>query len=176
MKKFIPTYHAQNIYEVTVDFFDKIGIKNVLIDLDNTLASYRQHEADEKAIDYIQKLHDFGYNVVIVSNNRGPRVASFAKTAHVEFKAKMYKPLKVNFKALLKSKAFDRNETILIGDQLLTDVFVANRVGIRSMLVEKLVEEDQWTTRVNRFFERPLRKRLRRKKQLIDWRTIYGTN
>lgn len=175
MKKFTPTYHAQNIYEVPIDFFKKVGIKNVLIDLDNTLASYRQHSADANAKAYIKGLLDFGYNVIIVSNNKGARVASYAQSANVEYRANMRKPLKFKLKRLLEEKQFETSGTILIGDQLLTDVLLANRVGIRSLLTEKLVKEDQWTTHFNRLLDRPLRRKLKKKNKLNDWRTSYGS-
>lgn len=175
MSKFTPSYHALNIYEVAIDFFSLNGIKNILLDLDNTLAGHDVLVADKRAKDYIKALIDFGYQVVIVSNNRGPRVASYAQSIGVDYRANMRKPLKNKFIRLLSEKKFDKHATILVGDQLLTDVFVANRVGIRSMLVEKLVDSDQWTTRFNRRLEAPIRKRLTNKKLLRNWRDYYGT-
>ncbi len=175
MKKLIPTFHAQHIYEVPLEFFKQIGIKNILVDLDNTLASYHEHEANEVAKALVQSIKASGFNLVIVSNNRGSRVQAYAQSVGVEYKANMRKPLKFKFLRLLNEKNFEKHATILIGDQLLTDVFVANRVGIKSMLVEKLVKEDQWTTRINRQLEKPFRRRLIKKKMLRSWRDIYGT-
>ena len=40
-KKFIPFAHAENIYDIDVNFFKKLGLKYLLIDLDNTLDSYK---------------------------------------------------------------------------------------------------------------------------------------
>lgn len=173
MKKLTPTYHATNIYEIPTDFFKKNSITNILIDLDNTLASYRQDSADQRARDYVSALLAAGYNVVIVSNNRGRRVNTYAKSIGVEYRANMRKPLKFKFNRLLKEKNFTKRATVLIGDQLLTDIFVAARVGIRSILVDKLVEEDQWTTKINRRLERPFRRSLIRREKLVDWRKFY---
>jgi hypothetical protein len=175
MKQLIPTYHAQNIYEVPVDFFAKVGIKNILLDLDNTLAGHNVLVADDRAKNYVSQLLAKGFNIIIVSNNRGPRVSQYAQSLGVEYRANMRKPLKKRFVRILSEKKFEKNATILVGDQLFTDVFVANRVGIRSMLVEKLVDNDQWTTRFNRMFETPQRKRLKRHNHLKNWREFYGT-
>lgn len=175
MKILTPTYHAINVYDVPFDFFAKVGIKNILLDLDNTLAGHDVLIADERATLYVQGLLKHGYNVMIMSNNKGPRVASFAQSIGVDYRANMQKPLKKRFLRLLNEKKFEENATILIGDQLLTDVLVANRLGIRSMLVEKLVETDQWTTRFNRLIETPQRKRLKRHNKLKNWREFYGT-
>ena len=175
MKKFTPTYHATSIYDVDPAFFKEDGIKNVLVDLDNTLSSYREHVATNKTKELIKSLNKHGYQVVIVSNNRGHRVSAYAQSLNVSFRANMRKPLKFKFNRLLNEKNFEKHETILVGDQLLTDVFVAHRVGIRSMLVDKLVEEDQWTTRINRMLERPIRRTLNKKNMLVSWREYYGT-
>jgi predicted HAD superfamily phosphohydrolase YqeG len=73
----------------------------------------------------------------------------------------------------LEGSGFHKKDTILIGDQLLTDVFVANRLGIRVILTEKLVKEDQWTTRFNRMIDKPLRRYLKKKQKLKSWRENY---
>jgi len=175
MKKFIPTYHAQSIYEVPLEFFKQNKIKNILIDLDNTLSSYKEHVATEKTKALINTIINEGFNVIIVSNNRGKRVATYAASLGVEFRADMRKPLIFKFKRLLSEKKFEKHATILVGDQLLTDVLVANRIGIKSMFVDKLVEEDQWTTKFNRLLERPIKKSLIKRKKLRNWRDSYGT-
>lgn len=57
----------------------------------------------------------------------------------------------------------------MVGDQILTDVFCGNTLGVKIMLTDKLVEEDQWTTRINRLLDRPLRNKLRAKGKLKEW-------
>jgi predicted HAD superfamily phosphohydrolase YqeG len=71
------------------------------------------------------------------------------------------------------SYGFKKNETMLVGDQLLTDVLVSHRLGIRVLLTEKLVLEDQWTTRFNRLIDAPLRRYIKKKGLLIEWKTLY---
>ena len=61
---------------------------------------------------------------------------------------------------------------MMIGDQLITDIAAANRAKLRSIYVDKLVKEDQITTRFNRIFERPIRKRLFKKKLIREWEEL----
>ena len=60
----------------------------------------------------------------------------------------------------------------MIGDQIVTDISCANGAKVKSVLTEKLVPEDQPTTRFNRLFDNPLRKKLKKKNLLKDWRQI----
>ena len=52
----------------------------------------------------------------------------------------------------------------------MTDVIAARGAKIRVVLTEKVVKEDQWTTHINRIFDRPIRRHLRKKGKLVDWR------
>ena len=58
----------------------------------------------------------------------------------------------------------------MVGDQLLTDVFGANRAGVKSVWVMPIINSDGWNTRINRFFERKLLKRLLKNDPGMIWR------
>lgn len=169
MKNFIPTFVANNIYEVEPAFFVEQGVKTLLLDLDNTLASYRAHGASKATLAYLAKLQNLGLKLYIISNNKGPRVESYARSVKLNYLASARKPFTKKIQAFLAKEKIDVSTLMFVGDQLLTDVLVANKIGARVLLCEKLVKEDQWTTRFNRLIDRPLRKRLRRKNLLKEW-------
>lgn len=169
----IPYAYATNIYDIDPDFFRKEGIKVLLCDLDNTLDSYKALLPRKEAIDLKKKLDNLGIKLIIISNNRPKRVEPYANALGVTYISRAGKPFKKKISRFLKENCYNLNEVMLIGDQLLTDIKCASRLKIKSILLEKLVEEDQWTTKINRLFDRPLRKRLRRKNALVDWRKRY---
>ena len=173
-KKFIPFAHAQSIYEVPVDFYQKNGVSLLLVDLDNTLDSYRRHEPTEQAINILAEIKKTGVEPVIVSNNRGKRVSTYASDLGISCISSTRKPFSGKIKKFLKEKNVLPEETMLVGDQMLTDVLAARGAHIRMVLTEKIVKEDQWTTHINRLLDRPIRKHLRKKGKLPDWRTKYG--
>lgn len=173
MAKFIPTYYAANIYEVDPKFFKAVGVETLLLDLDNTLASYKDLVASERTLKYLEALYEVGLKVYLVSNNSGKRVRSYAQSANLEYIAGARKPFAGKTRKFLKARNIDLNSTMMVGDQILTDVYFANNLGIKVLLTDKLVKEDQWTTRINRLLDRPLRRRLRRKNKLKEWHT-YG--
>ena len=172
--KFIPFAHAQSIYEIPVDFYKKQGVSVLLIDLDNTLDSYRLSIPTERAIKQLNALKDSGLEVIIVSNNRGKRVRTYAQAANCRCINSARKPFSGKIKKFLKENGYKPEETMLVGDQLMTDVLAAKGAHIRVVLTEKVVKEDQFTTHFNRLLDRPIRKHLVKKGKMPDWRTKYG--
>ncbi len=166
---FVPDVYAKSIFEVPMDFYQSLGIKNVLIDLDNTLDSYRLFVPSPRSITLIKSLQAHGYHLYILSNNHGPRVASYANALGLPYLHSARKPLAFRVKKVLRENHFLAQETLLVGDQLLTDVLCAKKAGIRVMLTEKIVSEDQWTTHINRLFDRPIRRHLKKKGLLREW-------
>ena len=173
-KNFIPFATAKNIYEIPMDFYKKLGIKTLLMDLDNTLDSYKLFLPTERAINFFKELASNKIRPIIISNNRGKRVSSYANALGVEYLSSASKPLPFKLKKLVKEKGLDLNETLFVGDQMMTDVLATHYAGIRMILTEKIVKEDQWTTHINRIFGKRIRKYLKKRNKLIDWRTIYG--
>lgn len=173
MKKHAPTYHANSIYEVDVNFFKKVGILNIIFDLDNTLTSHKNTIATEEERNLIKSLKMLGHNVFIASNNKQKRVKMYADSIDVQFISSARKPFKKKFVTFIAKNNLDKSKTILIGDQILTDVAVARKVGIRVMLVEKLVKSDQFVTKFTRIIDTIIRNKLRKKQLLINWRDKY---
>ena len=173
-KRFIPFAHAQSIYEVPVNFYLNNGIKLLLIDLDNTLDSYKLFEPTDRAKEQIAEIKKSGIVPVIVSNNREKRVNGYADAAGVECIYSAHKPFSRRIRNFLKEKGVSEAEVMLVGDQLMTDVLAARGAHIRVLLTEKIVKEDQWTTHINRLLDRPIRKHLKKKGKLPDWRDKYG--
>ena len=173
-KSFVPFAHAQSVYEIPVDFYQQQGVKLLLIDLDNTLDSYRLFVPTERAVKLLTSLKETGLNVVIVSNNRARRVQSYASSAGCACISSARKPFAGRIKKFLKENNYLPEETMLVGDQLITDVLFGKHAHVRVVLTEKVVKEDQFTTHFNRLLDRPIRKHLRKKGRLPDWRTKYG--
>lgn len=172
--RFIPFAHAQSIYEIPVDFFIKNNVSFLLIDLDNTLDSYRLYEPTERAVKLIDELRKAGITPIVVSNNTGKRVGSYANALGLEYISSARKPFSGRLKKFLKEKNISTEQAMFVGDQLITDVLAAKGAHLRVVLTEKIVKEDQFTTHFNRLLDRPIRRHLRKKGKLPDWRTKYG--
>ena len=173
-KRFIPYAHAQSIYEISTDFFLRNNVHLLIIDLDNTLDSYRLYEPTPRAIDLIADIKAAGITPVVVSNNTAKRVGQYAEKLGIDYLSSARKPFSRKLKNFLKERNVSPEEVMLVGDQLMTDVLAAKGAHIRVVLTEKIVKEDQFTTHFNRLLDRPIRAHLRRKGKLPNWRTKYG--
>ncbi|HPY79458.1 MAG TPA: HAD hydrolase-like protein [Bacilli bacterium] len=166
--------YAKSIYDIEIQFFTQQGVEYLLIDLDNTLDSYRLYYPTLRAINYINSLVDAGIKPIIVSNNRGKRVKTYSNFLQIDCISQAMKPFPKKIIEYLKANDISHDKVMIIGDQLMTDVGAANAANIRVVLTDKIVSEDQWTTRFNRLFDRPLRKRMEKQGKLPNWRTLYG--
>ena len=93
-KRFIPYAHAQSIYEIPVDFFVKNDVSLLLIDLDNTLDSYKARIPNERTIELVKKLKEAGLTPVVISNNKPKRVSGYAEKLGIDYLASARKPFK----------------------------------------------------------------------------------
>ena len=168
--KFLPYCHARDIFSVDIAFFKKENIKTVLADLDNTLDSYRAKMPSKRVFELKRKLEEANIELVLISNNKEKRVKPYASAFGVRYLFSTHKPFKKRLLNFLNSNDIVKESVMIIGDQLLTDVVMANRAHLKVMLTEKIVKEDQWTTHINRLIDRPIRSYFRRKKKLIDWK------
>lgn len=164
MKMFVPFALAKNIYEIDTSFYKNNGVDTIICDLDNTLDAFYQREPSENAINLINKLKEEGFKVIIISNNTKERVSKYAKKIGCEFIHSARKPLRYRSKHYFKKNNIDLTRAICIGDQVFTDVAYANRMGIRCILCDNLVEKDQFFTKFNKSLDRHFRKRILRDK------------
>ena len=173
-KKYIPFACAKSLYEIDVQFYIQNNIKVLLMDLDNTLDSYKLYHPTDKAFKLIDLLRKNEIYPVIVSNNRGKRVKTYANDLKVEYINSATKPFGFRIKRFIKKHGWDNKQIMLVGDQMITDVCAGKNAKIKVVLTDKLVKEDQITTRFNRIFGNKIRKYHLKHKNLVDWREKYG--
>ncbi len=167
MDLFIPDIYAQSIYTINYKKLKKNGIKCLLFDLDNTVAPYKVDEPDVKVKELFNRLEQ-DFKVIIFSNSGKNRLRPFKEKLNVDVAFSSKKPLKGKYKKVLDLYRFKIDEVACIGDQLLTDVLGANRMGFTSILVNRLAKFETAPTRFNRFFEGFITKRLAKKDILVS--------
>ena len=157
--KYIPTWCCKSIFDVDYSVLKENNIKCILSDLDNTLAPYNVAIPTEEVMQLIQKLKDEGFVVIIVSNNTGKRVQTFASDLDINYIAGAKKPFTFTIKKYLEEKNIDINDCVLIGDQMMTDIKCANKLNCRCILTAPLSEDESILTFVNRKIDKYLRKK-----------------
>lgn len=168
LKKFLPNDHVKSIFEITPDYLKSKGIKGIITDLDNTLVAWDQKDATPEIAEWFKTLQQNGIKVTIMSNNSEERVSTFSKPLNIPFISKARKPLRKAFNRAKKALNLKDDEIVVIGDQLLTDIFGGNRANLHTILVVPIVQTDGFVTRFNRKVERRILKYFKRK-GLLYW-------
>lgn len=106
-----------------------------------------------------------GFKITIVSNNKKKRVGTFSEPTGVSWIHSAKKPLTRAFRRATKEMNLTKDQVVVVGDQLLTDVFGGNRGGYHTILVVPVSKTDGWFTKANRRVERMVMKRLEKHKE-----------
>ena len=131
-----------------------LGFRNVLLDVDNTILTRDTHEVPRDVGFWLAKARDAGITFCLVSNNWHEGVYQLANRLSLPIVAKAVKPLPPAFLMALRKLGAKRSETVVIGDQLVTDVMGAHFLGMKAYLLAPLVEQDLPHTLLLRNFER----------------------
>lgn len=166
MDKFVPNLFYQNVYSIDYKKLKKMGIKCLIFDLDNTISSYEVNEPDKKIKELFYNLNK-DFKIILLSNNTKNRVRPFKEKLNVDSSYKSGKPFKKKYQKVLDLYGYKDTEIACIGDQLLTDVLGANKMGFTSILVNPISPNEPFRTKINRFFERKIIKKLKNNGILI---------
>lgn len=151
---FRPRYTIDTIYNLDPKQLNKMGIKAVFSDLDNTLLAWNKADTAVEMDQLNKKLAKAGIKLVVISNNNVERIGKVLNPYHIQFIAKARKPLPIGINKELKILKLNKNQVLMVGDQLITDIQAGNLAGVGTVLVKPLVKTDKWNTRINRFFEK----------------------
>ncbi len=158
MALFKPTIYCNNVTEINLDLLKKLDVKLILLDVDNTIVSYRDKEPINGSINWINTLKNNGYMVYIVSNNFEKRVSGVANTFALKHVSFALKPLTRGFLRAKKICGVSTKECLVVGDQVFTDILGANLAGMKSVLLDPVELETNWFITSRRVFERSIRK------------------
>ena len=149
----LPDYIFPTYRDVTVDFLKEIGIKALLIDIDNTLAPYEMPEPDENIRNWFKTLSENGIQATLVSNNDRERVELFNATLGLPAYYKSGKPFAKNLKKAMAAMGTDKHNTAMLGDQLLTDAAAGKHIGLRTIIVPPIRDKNNVFFRSKRAME-----------------------
>ncbi|MCR5357143.1 MAG: YqeG family HAD IIIA-type phosphatase [Lachnospiraceae bacterium] len=131
------------------------GYRGIIYDIDNTLVPDNA-PADERSIELISRLKDMGYKCLILSNNDIGRVKSFSDMVGAEYIFKAGKPSRAGYLKAMEMMGTDVKTTFFVGDQLFTDIWGANRAGIRNFLVGRIDKRERTHIIFKRMLEKPI--------------------
>ena len=156
LKHFIPEYIFDTFDQVTPELLLSIGIKGVILDVDNTLEPYENPEPGAHVVAWLKSLSDNGISASIVSNNNKARISRFNASLGLPAYPKAGKPFTKNIFRAISDMGCEKGATLLIGDQVYTDVWAAHNAGIRAILVKPINDKRDLLTKFKRLLEKPI--------------------
>ncbi len=152
-KLFTPDWYIQTYQNLDLSRLKQLGIRVLVCDIDNTLVAHDEAIPDDSVVAFVQKVKQSGLQMVLVSNNVKERVDTFAASLDVATYPFARKPLKKTYVKMIKDMNCTPKQVAVLGDQLLTDMLGANRIGCYTILTQPVAQRDLRCTKVNRFFE-----------------------
>ena len=161
-----PTYFACKVTDITLEFLTSEGIKGIILDVDDTLVAREASTPDISVKNWIENLKENGIKAILLSNNTKKRVEPFAEKIGVPFIYFSMKPLTKGLKRALKEISCEKSKVLVIGDQIFTDVLVANIFKVRSLLVDPISEDNALLSKTKRFFEKFIKRKIAPEKNI----------
>lgn len=155
----VPDYKFERFDLITPEFLLSLGVRGVLLDIDNTLEPYEHPHPGEHVVAWLASLNAVGISAAIVSNNNRARVELFNRELCLPAYSKAGKPFKKNLLSAMRDIGTTRADTVFIGDQILTDVWAAHNTGIPAILVPPINDKRDPFTRIKRLLEIPFHKK-----------------
>ena len=153
MAMFRPDIYKKNIFEIDYQKLKEKGVKCLVFDLDNTLGLIEEKNCPNEVVEMIKKLKE-DFTIFISSNNTYERIKPYIEELDVEGVSFSLKPLPRGLMKIKRRTNFSKNEMIMIGDQIVTDVFSGRLYGVMTALVDPLGVKDLKITGLNRKIEK----------------------
>lgn len=144
LPKFFPDERCESAYLIDYKKLYDDGIRGIIFDIDNTLVEHG-FPPDDRSIKLLKELVGMGFKVLFLSNNKEMRVKTFRDGSIEEgmYLYKAGKPKKSGFTKAMEMMGTDENSTILIGDQIFTDIWGAKNSNIRNILVNPIDKKEE---------------------------------
>lgn len=167
LEQFFPDLILNEISEIDANTLKQKGYRLLIFDIDNTLVAYHEKDATEKVNAIIGFLRAKGFQTALVSNNNRERVDRFNKDLKLFSVPRAMKPFKRGMRKVMKHFSVAPQETVLCGDQILTDIFGGNRLGLYTILVTPIEINESGFFRMKRRIEAYILKKMKERDQSI---------
>lgn len=168
MQLLVPNEVLASVRDIDIEALKHQNIRGLLIDLDNTLVDWDKSEIDPSLAEWVKDVLWKGMAVCLVSNAVPKRVEQFSQQLGIPGVSRALKPLPRAFRIGLKKLGLRPHEAAVVGDQIFTDVFGGNRLGLYTILINPLSTRELRSTRFMRRLERRVLKRMVQRGLMTD--------
>ena len=152
--KLTPSLVVPALQEIDLHRLWDKGKRGIILDLDNTIVHWERNDLTGPAQAFIENALRLGYKICLISNASRSRTRKIAEHYGIPFVAPAFKPLKRPFLLAMKHLELNRDQVVMVGDQLFTDVWGGNRANFFTILVPPLDRREFIWTRFMRIAEK----------------------
>lgn len=153
-KKLIPRQTENSISCIDLKCLYSNGYRNILVDLDNTITPWNNSLVEPGLIEWFNCAKHLGFNICILSNGSYRRVKHVASKLGIMVAPKKAKPMSRAFKHALRILDAEPQTTVMIGDQIFTDILGGNRYNLHTILVNPISRKEFIGTKFTRLMEK----------------------
>jgi HAD superfamily phosphatase (TIGR01668 family) len=161
-----PKYYFDKISDIDLNKLKQKNIDTILLDLDNTLVPWYNSYIDPEIYNWLNNIKVNNFKVCIISNGLSIRVRRISKELGFPFISNAIKPSTRAIVKALKMLNSKPENTVIIGDQIFTDILAGNRLGLTTILVKPLAKVELITTKFIRIIEKKILKYLIKKNKI----------
>lgn len=153
LQQFYPDHEADSAYDIDYMTLFEQGYRGIIFDIDNTLVPHGA-PATPQAVAFFSKLQKMGFRTLLLSNNKEPRVKSFADKVGSSYIFKAGKPGREGYLKAMEQMDTTKDSTLFVGDQLFTDVWGARKCGIVTYLTKPIHPKEEIQIVLKRYLEK----------------------
>lgn len=153
LEQLYPGEYLDSAYLIDFRKLYSEGCRGVIFDIDNTLVPHGA-PSDDRSDAIFRELHKAGWRTVVLSNNKEPRVKMFADKAGTDYIYDAGKPGRKGYLKAMEHMGTTPADTLFVGDQIFTDIWGANRAGIRTILVKPIHPKEEIQIVLKRYLEK----------------------
>ena len=135
IRELFPSETAGSAFDIDYERLYRLGYRGLLFDIDNTLVHHGDDSTPE--VDALfERIHAAGFRTLMLSNNNVERITRFLRNIRSDYIEEAGKPDPACYEKACEKLGLPKDQVLMIGDQLFTDIRGANRAGIASILVD----------------------------------------
>lgn len=140
----LPKAIAGDITKITPEYLDRMGIRLLMMDFDNTIVPYTTDTPTGEVVQWLEMMKKSPVQLCVVSNSKRDRVKIFCAKYGIDCITHAKKPFSKGIRECLKRYGLNANACALVGDQIYTDTLGANGCGVFSILVRAIDNHNFW--------------------------------
>ena len=142
---FLPAVIVECVTELTPELLNKLGVKLLMLDFDNTIVPYTTTIPTAEMESWLRDMNALAdIQLCIVSNSHNDRVPKFCRERNMAVITHAKKPFSKGINECLARYGVEAKEAALVGDQIFTDTLGANCAGVKSILVTAIHNHNFW--------------------------------